>query len=278
MKASGWVVGGNIEIEYRFAAGDLNRLRAFWQELVDINCDVIVSNTNFPGIAVLRQFPVPIVFAMVSNPVALGLMKSQSHPDENMTGFTSFDFPSIIGKWLELLKVIAPRVVRVAIVFNPDAYLLPSAGSFWLRPLEAIAPSFAAEPVAVPVHDVAEMQQAFAALARGPESGLLVATDAFTVGNYSNIVSLASQHFLPGCYPYRYFATEGGLMSYGPNGARVFRQAASYVDRILRGAKPVELPIQRPTTLELVINARTAKALGLMIPRNLAILADEVIE
>src|SRR5206468_2685513 len=163
--------------------------------------------------------------------------------------------PSIIGKWLELLKAIAPGVKRVAIIFNPDAYysyLPPPPGSYWLSQLETVAPLFAVEPIAVPVRDLGEMERDLATIGRAPGSGILVATDTFTVGNYQHIVALAVRQRVPGCYPYRYFSTGGGLMSYGPNGVHVFRQAASYVDRILKGAKPAALPIQRPTTFEFV--------------------------
>jgi putative ABC transport system substrate-binding protein len=187
----------------------------------------------------------------------------------------------IVGKWLELLKGMAPHVTRVAIMFNPGAYFVylpPPPGSYWIDQLEAAASSFAVEPVAVHVNDLDEMRGAMAALGRHSRSGVLVATDTFTVGHYRDIVSLALQHRVPGCFPYKYFAIEGGLMSYGPNGAQVFRQAASYVDRILRGTHPRDLPIQRPTTLELVINLRTAKALGLTVPPLLLARADEVIE
>ena len=278
----GWSKGHNVQIEYRFAAGDVDRMRTFTTELVELQSDVIVGNSLSPIIAVLRETrPIPFVFGMVSNPVELGLIQSLSHPDQNMTGITGLDYPSIVGKWLELLKGIAPQVVRVGIMFNPDAYyvyLPPPPGSYWLRQLEAVASAVGVEPVAVPVRDLGAMRDALAALGRLGNGGLLVATDTFTVAHYPNIVSLALERRLPGCYPYRYFAVQGGLMSYGPNGVQVFRQVASYVDRILLGANAGDLPIRRPTAFDLVINRNTAKTLGITVPPLMLARADEVIE
>jgi putative tryptophan/tyrosine transport system substrate-binding protein len=278
----GWRKGHNVQIEYRFAAGADGRMRAFTRELVDLPCDVIVTNSLSPVIAALREAPpIPIVFAMVTNPVEHGVIASLSHPDRDMTGIAGLDYPTIFGKWLELLKAIAPQVARVGIMFNPDAYhvyLPPPPGSYLLQQLEPAASLLGVEPIAVPVRDLGAMRDAIAALGRQGSAGLLVATDVFTVGHYPNIVSLALEHRLPGCYPYRYFATAGGLMSYGPNGVQVFRQAASYVDRILRGAQARDLPIQRPTSFELVINLKTANALGLTVPPLMLARADEVIE
>jgi putative ABC transport system substrate-binding protein len=274
--------GYSIQIEYRFAAGDFERMRTLAGELIELPADVIVT-TGLSAIMAAQQndHTTPIVFANIPNPVEQGLIGSLSHPDLNMTGITGLDYPAIIGKWLELLKAIAPQLVRVGILFNPDAYfsyLPPPPGSYWFRHLEAVASAFAVEPIAVPVHDLIEMQDALAAFAQEPGSGLLVATDIFTMGHYLNIISLAFQHRLPACYPYPFFSTGGGLMSYGPNGAEAFRQAASYVDRILCGANPRDLPIRRPTTLELTINLKTAKALGLSVPPLMLARADEVIE
>jgi putative tryptophan/tyrosine transport system substrate-binding protein len=278
-----WREGDNTNIEYRFAAGDFNRMRAFAKELVKLKPDVIVTNSIQPIIAVWRQTrTIPIVFAMSPDPVDAGLIKSLSHPEETITGFTTFEY-AIVGKWLELLKAIAPRVTRVGLMFNPDAYdrtLYPPRGNWmdWFRQLEAFAPSFAIDHIAVPVRNFVESETALADFARRPDGGLLVATDPFTVGNYRHLVGLALRHQLPACYPYRYFATEGGLMSYGPNGAAMFRQAASYVDRIPKGANPGDLPIQRPNKFEFVLNLKTARALGLDVPRSLLVRADEVIE
>jgi putative tryptophan/tyrosine transport system substrate-binding protein len=284
LQTNGWRKGQGLDIEYRFAAGDFGRMRTLARELIELPVDVIVTNALSPIIAARqesRSSSIPIVFAMVANPFDQGLMGSLSHPDQNMTGVTGLDYPSIIGKWLELLKAIAPRVTRVGIMFNPDAYfpyLPPPPGSYWLRQLNAVASAFAVEPIAVPVHDHVEIRSAVAELSSESGGGLLVATDTFTVGYYRRIVSCALEHRLPGCYPYRYFAIDGGLLSYGPNGAEAFRQVASYVDLILRGANPRDLPIRRPTVFELTINLKTANVLGLTVPSLMLARADEVIE
>jgi putative tryptophan/tyrosine transport system substrate-binding protein len=277
-----WSEGDNVNIEYRFAGGDFDRMRAFAGELVELKPDVIVTNSIQPIIPVWQQGRIPIVFAMAVDPVVVGLIKSLSHPNQTMTGFTTFEY-AIVGKWLELLKAIAPRVRTVGIIFNPHAWdrtLSPPRGDWkeWLLQAEAYAPSFAVEAVPVPVRNFTEMQQALAELGRRAEAGMLVALDPFTVGNYRHVVGLALQYQVPACYPYRYFATEGGLMSYGPDGAAMFRQAASYVDRILKGAYPGDLPIQQPNKFKFVLNLKTARVFGLDVPRPLLVRADEVIE
>jgi putative ABC transport system substrate-binding protein len=284
LQTNGWRKGQDVEIEYRFSAGNFGRMRTLAKELIELPVDVIVTNALSPIIAArkeIRSRSIPIVFAMIANPFDQGLIGSLSHPEQNITGVTGLDYPSIVGKWLELLKAIAPQVTRVGIAFNPGSYysyLPPPPGSYWLRELEAVAPAFAVEPIAVPLDDHSEIQSALAALGGEPGGGLLVATDTFTVGHYRHIVSSALEHRLPGCYPYRYFAVHGGLLSYGPNGAEAFRQAASYVDRILRGADPKDLPIRRPTAFEMTINLKTAKALGLTVPPIMLARADEVFE
>lgn len=277
-----WKEGDNVKVERRFAAGSFDRMRTFAEELVELKPDVIITNAIQPVIPVWQQTHIPIVFVMAPDPVVQGLIKSLSHPDQTMTGFTTFEY-AIVGKWLQLLKAIAPRVTRVGLMFNPDAWdrtLSPQRGNWkeWLHEVEAFAPSFAVNAIPIPVRSFTEMQDALADLGAGRVGGLLVALDPFTVGNYRHVVGQALRHQLPACYPYRYFATEGGLMSYGPNGAAMFRQAASYVDRILKGANPGDLPIQSPNKFEFVLNLRTALALGLDVPRPLFVRADEVIE
>jgi putative ABC transport system substrate-binding protein len=278
----GWVQGKNLHVECRLAGGDFDRMVRFAKELMELGSEVIVTNALQPIIAVTQQTPrLPIVFAMVPDPVEGGLIGSLSNP-ENITGFTSFEY-SIVGKWLELLKRIAPRVGRVGLIFNPDAYAhsLAREQAIWRlywRQLEAVAPLLSVEPVAMPAHDLDEMERALVSLVRASDGALLMVPDPFTVGHYREIVASAMSHRLPACWPYRYLTTAGGLMSYGPDGAQVFRQAASYVDLILRGTKPRDLPIQRPTKLELVINLNTAKALGLDVPRTLLARAEQVIE
>jgi putative ABC transport system substrate-binding protein len=279
----GWRDGENVRIEYRFASGKFDRMREFVKEMAALPADVVVTNSLQPVLAVWQETrPIPIVLAMVPDPVEIGLVNSLSNPDENITGFTTFEY-SILGKWLELTKAIAPRITRAGLIFNPDAYSRPLAQrdvywSYWLRELEAVAPSFGLTPLPLPVRDIAELERAVAALADDHAGALVISPDSFTVGNHPRIVAMTRAHRLPGCFPYSYFAAEGGLMSYGPNGADTFRRAASYVDRILRGAKPSELPIQRPTKLELVLNLKTAKEFGLEVPRTLLVRADKVIE
>jgi putative tryptophan/tyrosine transport system substrate-binding protein len=275
----GWREGSNVRLERRFAAGSIDRMRALAKELFDLPVDVLVSNAAQPIIDVREEArtKTAIVFTMAHSVslVELGLISNMSHPGWNMTGFTTFE-PPIVGKWLELLMAVAPGVTRVGFMFNPEASR--STLKDWLHQLEVAASSLAVEPSALPVHDLTEMTSAVVALGYEQGSGLLVLPDTFTVANYPKIDALALQHRLPACYPYRYFVVEGGLMSYGPNGAQVFRQAASYVDRILRGANPGDLPIQQPNAFELVINLKIAKALGLTVPPWLLARADEVIE
>jgi putative tryptophan/tyrosine transport system substrate-binding protein len=275
LKTLGWRNGDNVRIEYRFAAGNFDRMRAFAMEFLESKPDVIVTNTYQSIISVQWDRMIPVVLAMVLDPVETGLVNSLSNPAENVTGFTTFD-SSIVGKWLELLKVVKPSTSRVGFISNPDALSPPYQG-VWLRQFESAASLASVKPIPVSVHDLTQMRNAMATLGRESGTGLLIMPDTFTVGNYPHIVGAALQHGLAGCYPYRYFAAEGGLMSYGPDGVHVFRQAASYVDRILRGAKPSELPLQRPTKFEFVINLKTAKALNLDVPHKLLIRADEII-
>jgi putative tryptophan/tyrosine transport system substrate-binding protein len=271
----GWIEGHNILIEYRFAGGDVDRLRVSARDLVELPVEVIVTNIGHP--AGWREFAtVPTVFAMVHSwdfP-APSLITSPSHPGGNVTGFVTFE-PSIVGKWLEFLKAIAPTTSGVGFLFNPDA---TQVWEWWKQLFDVAASASAVKPVAFGVHDLAELREALATLAHESRAGLLVFPDVFTVANYPNITALALEHQIPACYPYRYFAVAGGLMSYGPNGSQVFRQAASYVDRILRGAKPGDLPIQQPNAFELVINLKTAKAMRLDVPPWMIARADEVIE
>jgi putative tryptophan/tyrosine transport system substrate-binding protein len=275
----GWIDGYNIRIEYRFAAGDVDRALAFASEFVDLPVDAIVTNigqkmTRGPTIPTQT---IPIVFAMVHS---LSLAEpeyivSPAHPSRNVTGLTTFE-PSIVGKWMELLAAIAPNVRRIYFIFNPDAS--QTYRDNWLLQFDSAARSFAVEPTLLRVRNLAELRSTVATLGQKPHCGLLMLPDTFTVGNYASIVALARGLHLPACYPYRYFTTEGGLMSYGPNGAQVFRQAASYIDRILRGAKAGDLPIQQPNAFELVINLKIAKSMGLAPPAWLLARADEVIE
>jgi ABC-type uncharacterized transport system substrate-binding protein len=269
----GWVNGRNLSIEYRWA-GDGN-VRDHATELLAMAPDLILANST-PVTAALREHSgaVPIVFTQVTDPVGQGLVPNLAHPGGNITGFTSFEF-SIGTKWLEALKQTAPRVTRVALVFNPQS--APFADLF-LRPVEAAAPSFSVAPIVAAVRDPADVDRVFDALAREPNGGLMVLPDLSMTNYREAIIALAARHRVPAVYPYRYFAESGGLMSYGIDGTDVFRRAAAYVDRILKGTSPGELPIQAPTKYELVINLKTAKTLGLTVPPTLLALADEVIE
>ena len=217
---------------------------------------------------------IPVVFATVSDPVGSGFVASFPRPGANVTGFTNIE-PTMAGKWLELLKEIAPRVNRVAFLFNPAT--APYA-EYYLNPFKDAARSFVAEVIAAPVRDTSELESVVAAQARAPNGGLVVMTDTFTSVHRVEITSLAARYRLPAVYPYRFFAELGGLLSYGVDLNDNYRRAASYVDRILKGAKPSELPVQAPVKFELVINLKTAKALGLDVPLHLQQRADEVIE
>jgi ABC-type uncharacterized transport system substrate-binding protein len=271
----GWAEGRNYRIEYRWAAGDTGLLRSYARELVQMAPDLILANSTPATVALQEQQPgMPVVFVQVTDPVGQGLVASLARPGGNLTGFTSFEF-SIGSKWLEMLKVVAPHVTRVALVFNPET--APFAGLFW-PPVEAAAPAFDVTPIRAAARDADEIERVVAALAREPNGGLMVLPDVSTMNHRDQIIALAGRHRLPAIYPFRYFAASGGLLSYGTDVTDVFRRAASYVDRILKGARPGELPVQAPTKLELVMNLRAAKMLGIVMPPLLLARADEVIE
>jgi putative tryptophan/tyrosine transport system substrate-binding protein len=274
LRELGWQKGYNLRIEYRWA-DDPDVLRTYATELVGMAPDLILANST-PVMAALQEQPsaVPIVFTQVTDPVGQGLVPNLAHPGGHLTGFTSFEF-SIGTKWLETLKEVAPRVTRVALVFNPQT--APFADLFW-RPVEAAAPSFAVVPISAGPLTFAEFEHMVDAFAREPNGGLIVLPDVSTLNYRNGVIGLAARHRLPAVYPERIFATSGGLLSYGSDVSDIFRRAAGYVDRILKGEKPADLPVQAPTKYELVINLKTVKALGLEIPPKLLALADEVIE
>jgi ABC-type uncharacterized transport system substrate-binding protein len=273
LRELGWVKGRNLSIEYRWA-GDGN-VRDHAAELLAMAPDLILANSTPVTVALREQSgAVPIVFTQVVDPIGQGLVPKLAHPGGNLTGFTSFEF-SIGTKWLEALKQTAPRVTRVALVFNPQS--APFADLF-IRPVEAAAPSFSVALIQGAVRDPVDVDRMFDALAREPGGGLMVLPD-LSMANYREaIIALAARHRVPAVYPFRYFAASGGLMSYGTDVTEAFRRAAAYVDRILKGEKPADLPVQAPTKYELVINLKTAKALGLEVPATLLARADEVIE
>jgi putative ABC transport system substrate-binding protein len=271
----GWTDGSNVRIDYRWAGGDADQTRTFAKELVSLAPDVLLAGATPPATALQSVTrTIPIVFVGVSDPVGQGIVESLAHPGGNLTGFTDFEF-SLGAKWLETLKAIAPRVTRVALIFNPKtARFAP----LYLRSAEAAASSFVLELTATPVHDDAEVERALTSLGSEPGGSVLVLPDIFTVTHRKPIIELAARYRLPAVYPYRYFAADGGLLSYGIDPIDPYLRAASYVDRILKGAKPADLPVQQPTKFELVINMKTAKALGLTVPPSLLVRADEVIE
>jgi putative tryptophan/tyrosine transport system substrate-binding protein len=271
----GWVEGRNIRVDYRFAATDPNRIREYTAELIRLTPDVIVANA-IPVVSALRQATstIPIVFAVVSDPVGQGVISSAAHPGGNVTGF-SFIEPEMIGKWLTMLKDVAPKISRANLMFNPT--MTPYYNDY-LRSFEVVPQSTKADVTALAVRQTDEIQSAIAKLARDPSNGLIVPADLLIIDNIQMIAQLTVQERIPAISAYRQFVAEGGLMSYGPDTADIFRRAAGYVDRILKGAKPADLPLQSPDRFELAINLKTAKVLGLEPPPTLIAIADEVIE
>jgi putative ABC transport system substrate-binding protein len=272
----GWAEGRNIRIDIRWTRpGDAESRQRFAKELVAQQPDLILSQSTPTTAAMLQQTrTIPIVFALVSDPIGSGFVASFPRPGGNVTGFILME-PTMAGKWIELLKEIAPRVARVAILFNPAT---ATYAEYFLNPFKAAAASLGVEAIAAPVRDPSALASVVAALAREPNGGLMTMPDAFLNTHRAEITSLAARYRLPAVYPYRFFAELGGLLSYGPDLTDNFRRAASYADRILKGAKLGELPVQAPVKFELVINLKTAKALGLDVPMQLQQRADEVIE
>ena len=271
----GWTEGHNLQIDTRWATADIESLERFAKQLAVLHPDVILTGST-PATAAMQQQTntIPIVFAMVGDPVGSGFVASLSRPGGNLTGFTPIE-NSLGGKWVELLKEIAPRVARVAMVFDPA--MAPFA-SYYLNSFKAAAGSFGLVAIVAPVDDMAALERVVARSAREPNSGLVVMPDAFTIGHHADITSLVARYRVPTVYPFRVFAEAGGLLSYGSSALDEFRRAASYADRILKGAKPSELPVQTPINFDLVINLKTAKALGLDVPSSIWLRADEVIE
>jgi putative tryptophan/tyrosine transport system substrate-binding protein len=269
----GWTVGRNLQIDYRWGAGNVERYRTFAAELVALTPDILVT-VGAPAVEALQRATrtVPIVFISVTDPVGGGLVASLARPGGNTTGFTLSEY-GLSGKWLELLKEIAPRVMRTAVLRDPVAV---GIGQF--AAIQAVAPSLQVELSPVDVRDAGEIERALAAFARFSNGGLIVTASTPALLHRELITTLAARHRLPAVYPFRYFTASGGLISYGPDPIDQYRVAAGYVDRILKGEKPADLPVQHPTKYELVINLKTAKALGLDVPPTLLARADEVIE
>ena len=271
----GWVSGRNVLIDYRWAAGEPANMQALAKELVELQPDVLLASST-PVVAALGRETgmIPIVFVVVSDPVGSGFIKSLARPGGNMTGFINIE-SSLGGKWLELLKELAPRISRVAVMFNPET--APHA-EYYVRPFEVAASSLAVKPSTVPVRSVTDIEQAIFDLGRAPASGLIVLPDTFTTVHRRVIISAAANSNVPAIYPFRYMAGDGGLISYGVDLIDLYRRAAPYVDCILKGGKPADLPVQQPTKFEFAINLKTAKSLGLDVPPTLLARADEVIE
>jgi putative tryptophan/tyrosine transport system substrate-binding protein len=272
LQETGWAVGRNVRIDLRWGAANNELYRKYAAELVALAPDVILASAT-PSVQALQHAnrTVPVVFAMVGDPVGMGVVASLARPGGNTTGFTPMEF-GFSAKWVELLKEIAPRVTRVAVLRDL------TIGPAQLSAIQAVAPSFGVELSAVGVGDVGEIEHSVAAFARSSNAGLVVTSSTSALVHRDLITMLAARHRLPTVYPFRYFVTVGGLISYGANTTDPYRRAAGYVDRILKGEKPADLPVQAPTKYELVINLKTAKSLGLEIPPSLLARADEVIE
>src|SRR5215813_5434559 len=271
----GWAGGRNIQIDYRWTALDKELIQQFAKELVALQPDLILTQSTPATAELLKQTrTIPIVFALVADPIGSGFVASFPKPGGNITGFVTME-PPMAGKWLDLLKEIAPRVARVAMLFNPAT--APYA-EHWLNSFKAAAASFAVQAIVAPVHDTSELESVVAAQGHEPSGGLIVMPDTFTTEHRSEITSLAARYHLPAVYPYRIFAETGGLLSYGDDLTDNFRRAASYVDRILKGEKPADLPVQAPVKFELVINLKTANALGLDVSLQFQQRAEKIIE
>jgi putative ABC transport system substrate-binding protein len=270
----GWTSERNVQIDVRLSSADAMRLSTLAAELVETHPDVIVAS-GFPAAAALRQqsLSVPIVFVQVVDPVSAGFVTNLARPEGNITGFTNFEF-SIGGKWLTLLKQCAPTISRIAVMFDPAN---PTWAAY-LRTIEAAAPSFGVQLTPASVRDAAEIKQRVAVFACEPNCAAIVFPSPVTIKYRDSIIAAVAEQRLPTMYPYRYFTTDGGLMSYGADLVDSYRDAAPYVDRILKGARVAELPVQQPTKYQLVINLKTAKALGLTVPPSLLAGANEVIE
>jgi putative tryptophan/tyrosine transport system substrate-binding protein len=272
----GWFDGKNLQIHHRWAFADVAAMREFAKELVDLQPELIVGSSSTPAVAALMNATatIPILFVNITEPVGSGFVTNLAHPGGNVTGFTNFEY-AMIGKWLEALKEMMPQLERVALLFNPET--APHVQNM-LQPFKAAAGSYSVEPEVLHVHEPGELEAALITLGNKSRAGLIVAPDIFTLLHRERIIAFSMRHRVPAIYPFRYFAVEGGLMSYGIDQIDLHRRVAGYVDRVLRGTKVGDLPVQLPTKFELVINFKTARALGLEVPPTLLARADEVIE
>ena len=275
MRERGWNEGRNLKIDVCWAGPDAGRIKSCAGELIGLAPDATLS-VGSATVAALKQATrtIPIVFAGIGDPVGQGFVASLARPGGNITGFTGLEF-SLGEKWVELLKRVAPGVTRATYIFHPE---IGPYYARWLKSVETAATSFGVETTAAPVRTVADVERAISVIADQPNGGLIVQPDTFTIDNRKSIIESAARHRVPAVYAYRSHAAEGGLLSYGPDTTAQFRQAAAYVDRILRGEKPADLPVQQPLKYDLVFNLKTAKALGLTIPETLLATADEIIQ
>jgi putative ABC transport system substrate-binding protein len=275
LRELGWVEGSNLRIDHRWAGGDMTRITTLAKELVELQPDVLLGTVSTAAL-VLRQYTlaIPIVFVQTTDPVASGLVTNLARPEGNTTGFAVAAEFGIGGKWLEMLKECAPGLNRAALLFDPAT----PTSAFYVRAMEPAARSLGVQLLPFPMQSDADIERAFAEFAVKPHGGIITLATGSTLAHRGRIIALAAQYRLPATYPFRFFVTDGGLMSYGVDVPELYRQAATYVDRILKGAKLADLPVQQPTKYELVINRKTAAALGLVIPDKLLSTADEVIE
>jgi putative tryptophan/tyrosine transport system substrate-binding protein len=271
----GWIIGQKIEIAYRWSAGDPTLMQTYAKELVASQPDALVASNTPSTAALLREtHTIPIVFATVTDPIGSGFVKTIARPGGNATGFFALD-PAMGGKWVELLKEVAPSAVRAALIFNPDT---APYSHYFSDPFEAAARATGMQPILAAVHDERDLKSTIAATAREGNAGLIAMPDTFTTRYRDQIIALAASNSLPAIYPFRFMALDGGLLSYGADETEGYRNTATYIDRILRGEKPSDLPVQLPTKLQLVINMKTANALGIKVPQTLLATADELIE
>jgi ABC-type uncharacterized transport system substrate-binding protein len=271
----GWKSGLNLRVDYRWAGGDRDRFRRHAAELVKLRNELVVA-VSTPAVKALQRESktIPIIFTQVSDPIGQDIVKSLAKPGGTVTGFTNYD-RAIGGKWLELLKRVSPTITRAAVVFNPQT---APYTELYMASIESAAPSHTVSVTTAQVHDAAEIERTITEFARVPGGGLIIMTDAFTSVHRRRIIDLAARFALPAVYPYRYYVADGGLMSYGTDQIDQIRGAALYVDRILKGERPGDLPVQAPTKFQLVVNVKTAKALGLKISESFLLRADEVVE
>jgi len=278
LEKEGWTLGRDVRIVYRFAAGDSGRMRSLSTELAALRPDVIIGHSTPVVTELVRETQtIPIVFVVVADPVGSGFVKSIPRPGGNVTGFTNLD-ATIGGKLLTILRQLTPHFTRIALMFNPDTVARAGLSRLYLQPFEAAARSFGVRATVAEVHSPEEIERSIADLGTASGAGLIVLPDNFTTIHRHLIIALAARQRIPAIYPSRFFVEAGGLMSYGVDATDLFRRAAGYVNRILKGAEPGGLPVQAPTKFELVINLKTAKALGLSVPRNLLAGADDLID